>query len=127
MIPRLTVVLLTLLVAPSCGGEKCSDKPVTDACLSAERRSDCLREGGCWGAHGLTEVSSCLCPTRDAGTECADAQECEGYCIADVDEAACEAVTQGVCSEFVTVYGCNCMVRAPQSASDEPSGYGCYD
>lgn len=75
----------------------------------------CRACNGEWGRHGLAELESCLCRTRDKGKRCRDGADCQGQCLLpdppqlEVSDPGPPARGYfiGTCSEFVTTFGCN--------------------
>jgi len=93
-------------------------------------REACAACNGSWGRHGLSEVESCLCRTKDGGRPCRDGADCEGLCLVG-DDAKLEVVDPGPpargffvgrCSEYEGVFGCLRVIsrgvrdRGPQPA-----------
>jgi hypothetical protein len=101
---------------------------------TAERprsREGCDACQGRWGVHGLAEVETCICKTRDFGRTCRDGNDCEGECLAEesgfvvVDKGPpAKGYFRGRCSEFDTTFGCNRLIpegaskKGPQTADD---------
>ena len=78
-----------------------------------QTESECRSCNGSWGIHGLGDVVSCICRTRDAGKVCKDGLDCEGEC--EVVEGKVEVTEAGPpprgyfvgkCTEFDLVFGC---------------------
>lgn len=74
----------------------------------------CSACGGLWDRHGISEVESCVCKTKDGGRACRDGSDCEGQCLAGSD-AAFEVLDRGPpprgnyvgrCSDYDTTFGC---------------------
>ncbi len=100
-----------------------ADRPRTkEACVSCQGR---------WGIHGLAEVETCICKTRDSGRSCRDGADCEGQCLAEaggfvvVEKGPpAKGYFRGHCSEFDTTFGCNHMIpegvskKGPQLAEE---------
>ena len=94
---------------------------------------------GKWGRHGMADVESCLCRTKDKGRPCLDGAECEGQCVAgDKDFVVVDKGPpprghyKGLCSEFDVTFGCHRFVprgartRGPLAADDAAEQL-CYD
>jgi hypothetical protein len=94
---------------------------------------------GKWSKHGLAEVDSCICKTKDAGKVCRDGKDCQGDCIADDDgfevvEAGppAKGYWKGKCAEYDTTFGCHRTIatgtraKPPQTAEDA-AGTICVD
>jgi hypothetical protein len=110
------------------------DSEAKATAVVAERpksREACAACQGRWGVHGLAEVETCICKTRDSGRACRDGSDCEGQCLADekgfvvVDKGPpAKGYYRGRCSEFDTTFGCHHMIpegaskRGPQLAED---------
>ena len=107
-------------------------KAATTAPVERPRtREACAACQGSWGIHGLAEVETCICKTRDSGRACRDGADCEGQCLAEangfviVDKGPPpRGYYRGRCSEFDTTFGCHRMIpegaskRGPQLAED---------
>jgi hypothetical protein len=136
---RASLVALAILVTLACHRKEA--RPPA-AGLTAKRpgtASECRSCNGEWGVHGLVQMESCLCRTRDAGRRCRDGVECEGECIAQPGEV--EVVDPGPprrgyfvgrCSELDRMFGCFPLLmdgtvgHGPISL-DEPPGDVCID
>lgn len=93
---------------------------------TAGDEASCRACNGEWGVHGIAEMESCNCRTCDGRKRCTDGADCQGMCIADVDNPEYELVEAGPpargflvgrCSDLVTVFGCNAHVDAGARAS----------
>jgi hypothetical protein len=96
--------------------------PPPPAALTAERPTSkvaCDACGGLWAAHGVAQIESCVCRTKDAGKPCRDGADCSGSCIAD--EKKFEIVQPGPpprgfylgqCSIYDTTFGCFKVIPA---------------
>jgi hypothetical protein len=68
--------------------------------------------GGSWDFHGIRDVETCICPTKDAGKDCTDGQQCEGACIVSdngfqiVESGTSKGYWVGQCSQYDVTYGC---------------------
>ncbi len=104
------------------------EQPPADRPSTKEACDGC---SGKWGRHGLADVESCICKTKDAGKVCKDAAECVGQCLADEDGFEVvqagpppKGYWKGKCSEYDTTFGCNRIIGAgarakgPQLAED---------
>ena len=95
------------------------------ALAAAERpktKEACEACQGKWGIHGLAEVASCICRTRDSGRSCRDGADCEGQCLAETGDFVvvekgppAKGYFKGRCSEFDTTFGC--FQTIPEGAS----------
>jgi hypothetical protein len=79
------------------------------AAACSDPREDCEARDGEWvEPHIGADTGSCALPTSDAGKECSDGDECEGFCEAvhfeDGEEGA--PVLPGECSAWTTVDYC---------------------
>src|SRR5256885_14189612 len=86
---------------PSGKTERPTSKEGCDAC------------GGLWDIHGIGDSETCICPTKDAGENCTDGQQCEGACV--VTDDALQVTEQGDapkgyyvghCADYDTTFGC---------------------
>jgi len=110
-------------------------RPIAAATTAAperpKTREACQACQGKWGIHGLAEVETCICKTRDSGRACRDGSDCQGQCLAEangfvvVDKGPPpKGYYRGRCSEFDTTFGCNLMIpegaskKGPQVAED---------
>jgi hypothetical protein len=131
------MALLATLAAAGC--RKAAPPPArpdseAKALVTAERpktKEACEACQGRWGIHGLAEVETCICKTRDSGRSCRDGADCEGQCLAEsggfvvVDKGPpAKGYFRGRCSEFDTTFGCHHMIpegaskKGPQIADD---------
>lgn len=60
----------------------------------------CFEKGGLWGAVG-SGGTACMYPTRDAGKQCRNESDCDGYCLA----------RSGTCAPYTPMFGCNEIVQ----------------
>jgi len=96
-----------------------------------QTKEACAACRGLWAVHGISEVESCICRTKDGGRPCREGGECEGECIAD--DARFEVVEggppprgfyDGRCSDYDTTFGCyrvlprGIRTRGPLRAED---------
>ena len=78
----------------------------------------CENAGGRWGRAGLFPKPICTMPTHDGGRPCADIDECEGSCLADLTPAQRDLLMQrekleilGKCTPSSPVFGCMALVK----------------
>ncbi|MCV0412934.1 hypothetical protein [Nitrosarchaeum sp.] len=64
----------------------------------------CLLKGGIM-LQGLSSKPWCNLPTSDAGKECTDLSQCQGYCKPN-NESELNNEIIGICSEYMTSVGC---------------------
>lgn len=75
-------------------------------------KESCELLGGWWGTIGRMRVEICNLPTSDAGKECSDSDECEGYCIAELSREDWDKAIHGViyskgkCTAWISISGC---------------------
>jgi len=69
----------------------------------------CEVSGGHWGRLSLSPQEYCNPATSDAGKECTDESECQGYCEAKRD-AVIGSEDVGMCSEFKSYSGCTTAI-----------------
>ena len=88
-------------------------------------KAGCDACNGKWGRHGLADVQTCICKTKDGGKPCRDGAECEAQCVAmDDDFVVAEKGPppkghyKGRCAEYSTTFGCFRFV--PRGASKKP-------
>lgn len=82
-------------------------------------KSQCLHIGGVWKRLGPEPFESCNSQTKDRGTICTDNGDCEGMCLADINQSekvkenkeTLRIKTRGRCSEWRIVIGCFDMVE----------------
>jgi hypothetical protein len=81
-------------------------------------RPACDSAGGTWGKFGLFPREICRVPTHDAGRKCADADECEGTCLAAPTRAQLDRLRKheklrmdGQCTPHVPMFGCMAVVE----------------
>ena len=85
--------------------------------------TNCQKAGGVWGQQDNARIFSCNIPASNSGEKCSDSIQCEGICIADLnDESEKEMMKQdimdeinnipkktikknGTCSKWVTMHG----------------------
>lgn len=89
-----------------------AEKANTDLSESPDNQIDCEAVNGKWQESDL----KCLVATTDAGKECNDSSECQGYCAVDLSQGpeiysrfiseGRPVKTSGVCSENIFKYGC---------------------
>jgi hypothetical protein len=124
--PPATVASTAQTSAPAAGGP-----PAT--------REGCDACQGKWGRHGLADVESCICKTKDGGKECRDEADCEAQCVAgDQDFVVVEKGSppkghwKGRCAEYATTFGCHRFVpkgasKRPPLPADDAAEQLCYD
>jgi hypothetical protein len=156
-LPRSLVTLLfavASLAAVSCKHGDAAP-PATSTAVSAERsttiagaggtgdrpasKTACDACGGKWARHGLAEVESCICKTKDGGKACTDGNDCQAHCVAkDADFVVVQKGPpakghwKGKCSEYDTVFGCYRFVpkgasKKPPQLADDAADQLCYD
>jgi hypothetical protein len=138
------LLLTGLALALSLSGFAChrdgsSPPPAAGPRKTPQNEAECRACNGKWGVHGMLEVSSCLCPTRDAGKACKDGLDCEGEC--EVVDGKVEITEPGPpprgyfvgrCTAFDHVFGCRKLLmdgtvaRGPASL-DEALTEMCID
>jgi len=75
-------------------------------------KESCEAKGGLWGPIGLSPEERCNLPTSDAGKECSDSDECEGYCVAELlPEEWSKSGVKGQCTAWRIVVGCITLVE----------------
>lgn len=116
------VAVLGVIAMGSCA--RVQSKPQA---ASAEARTEPRNEEECracqgeWGRHGLANVESCICRTRDAGSPCRGGDECEGDCIASGEvqvtnpDPPRRGYFLGKCAERSPTFGC--FARLPEGAA----------
>ncbi|MBL9004242.1 MAG: hypothetical protein JNJ46_08355 [Myxococcales bacterium] len=83
----------------------------------AAAQAQCAKCQGTWGRFGVNKVAGCNCKTSDAGKECMDGEECEGYCMfVRYDTTGRE---HGLCSETTKLTGCHNIIYKGAS-KEEP-------
>lgn len=133
------LVLALSLFGPACHRDGSSPPAAAGPHKTPQNEAECRDCRGEWGVHGMAEVASCLCRTRDAGKSCKDGLDCEGEC--EVVEGKVEVTDRGPpprgffvghCTEFDHVFGCRKLLmdgtvaRGP-AALDEPLPETCID
>jgi hypothetical protein len=79
---------------------------------SPTTKEACDACGGSWDFHGIRDVETCICPTKDAGKNCTDGLQCEGACIVSdtgfqvVESGTSKGYWVGTCSQYDVTYGC---------------------
>ena len=69
--------------------------------------SECLEKKGYWGKVGLFGRSpECVISTKDAGKECSNTEDCEGYCVVPKENLGQAKELSGVCSKSYPLLGC---------------------
>jgi hypothetical protein len=117
-----------------CHRKEVRPPPVGLTVARPSTEAECRACNGEWGVHGLMEVQSCRCHTRDAGKRCKDGLECEGECV--LQSGATEVVEPGPprrgyfvgrCSEFDVLFGCyplltdGTVAHGPTSLEEPPA------
>jgi hypothetical protein len=131
----LTLVVFTLVALASVACSKKTPPPaLPDSTAQAQKaapgeppttKEGCDACNGKWGRHGLMDVQSCLCKTRDGGKPCRDGAECQAQCLAGDDDFVVvekgpppKGHYQGKCAEYQTTFGCFRFI--PRGASKQP-------
>jgi hypothetical protein len=132
------LLLVLVLLGSSCQRDS-SRPPVAGPQHQPQNAAECAQCKGQWGIHGMAQVETCLCRTRDAGKECRDGLDCEGEC--EVKDGRTEVTDPGPpprgyflgrCTEFDRVFGCRKLLMDGTHARgpvplDEPLGELCID
>jgi len=112
--------LVILFVA--CSNEKNTDGDSNELGLKSEitetikDQKSCEAVSGIWGTVGLSTIEQCNLPTIDAGKICKDSKDCEGACIADLNDVDFEKAktgviyTEGKCTQYRLNVGCHPFV-----------------
>lgn len=113
--------------------------PPPPAAARPTTKQSCDSCKGVWTKHGLSDVETCVCRTKDAAKVCRDGDDCEGDCLADengfeVTEPGppAKGFWKGHCSEFDTTFGCHRTIargarsRGPQ-VEDDAAATICVD
>jgi len=94
-----------------------------------QRMEECVQQGGAWGPVGIFPMPVCRLQTNDAGNPCADGDECESACIAELDQTELTILKGGKllrklgrCAPTSMVVGCHAFVVA-----GEITGITCLD
>ena len=81
-------------------------------------QKSCEQQQGQWKKLGLGIQEECNLLTADVNQACADSEECEGYCLAQLSEPELLkaqqnkiVTTNGYCSEWLKVVGCQVFVQ----------------
>jgi hypothetical protein len=142
MFPHMRALLFATAVVLGLAG--CHRKEARPAAAGLTARppataAECKTCNGEWAVHGLVQVESCLCRTKDVGKRCRDGLECEGECIL---QPGAEDVTEpgpprkgffvGRCSEFDHFFGCHKLLMDGTAAQgptllDETPSDVCID
>jgi hypothetical protein len=96
--------------------------------------AECRACKGEWAVHGLVQLESCLCRTKDVGKRCRDGLECEGECILQPGDVQVvepgpprRGFFVGRCSEFDHFFGCHKLLmdgtvaQGPAPLDEAPS------
>ena len=81
-----------------------------------QNKENCEASGGRWGRIGINPKESCNLPTKDAGKECSDSSECEGFCLVyltpeqESQIAAYPISIKGKCASWKITVGCLALV-----------------
>jgi len=82
--------------------------------ITPVNQADCETMNGQWNEDEI----KCYVATDDAGQECSDSSQCQGYCAADLPEIYNKFISEGqsveingLCSENVIKYGCLAIVE----------------
>lgn len=87
--------------------EKASDQTL----VVPDNEKDCLALAGEWKEFGPSNNKECNLFTTDAGKECSDGKECQGFCFTESEEIISQAdlsspvSTMGICSDSTVVTG----------------------
>lgn len=80
-------------------------------------REGCEKIGGVWTRPGPRPTEECNIPTKDAGKICSKSSQCEGVCLAELNQDDMRKgmrgklfKTQGKCSDYIKVMGCRAYV-----------------
>lgn len=117
---RWSFLVLGFIVATGC---RCSHQQPRATALEASARANtpetCRDCNGEWGPHGLAQVESCMCRTKDAGKPCKSKNDCESQCVAS-EPPQTQVLDKGPppkgyflghCHEFVPFFGCGHLLR----------------
>jgi hypothetical protein len=115
---RCAVISTILLLALSACAPLPTAQPTPTPEIPQDKAS-CEALGGRWGRIGLGPREQCNLPAVDAGMTCSDSDECEGMCLADLDEEEMDRVsrqgkelrTTGQCAAWRIVVGCLAVVE----------------
>jgi hypothetical protein len=131
------VTALALLLLSACRhGAAPRPASAAGAVPTAQTQEECKACHGEWGAHGLAQMTSCLCRTTDAGKPCYRRSDCQGLCVAgenvkrEVVQAGppAQGYFVGRCAEFNPIFGCmRVLDQAGPGPLDEPPGVLCID
>jgi hypothetical protein len=133
-----TGIVISLLLLSACRhGVPPRSATATSAARSApQTQEECKACRGEWGAHGLAQVTSCLCRTTDAGKRCTRRFDCQALCVAgeNVEREIMEkgppakGYFVGHCAEFDPIFGCmRVLDQAGPGPLDEPPTMLCID
>jgi hypothetical protein len=75
--------------------------PLASGCRTEMDAAACAAHGGDYEAAGLLPTPSCRCRMDDAGTPCRHAGDCQGLCLAPLDDPA-----DARCSVHLIEFGC---------------------
>lgn len=88
-----------------------SDKEANKTLDIPDNQNDCEVQGGQWSSFGTREIEECNLFTTDAGQECIDGSQCQGYCFTEDEELYQSAsilkavAAKGQCSADTIVSG----------------------
>lgn len=104
------------------------DKINDQSLVVPDNKNDCLAQNGEWKKFGPTDKEECNLFTTDAGKECSDGKECQGFCFVDTDiinqpAGGTAIATTGICSDSTVVTG-KCIAFVNEGKS---SGKLCID
>ena len=91
-------------------------------------KEGCEKSGGKWETIGLDLDEECNLKTSDFGNVCYDRSDCEGECIAELNNEEIKTIIEhsisknGKCSEYRIVVGCRYFVN-----SGKVDGLVCVD
>ena len=96
--PKL-LIFLSLFICISSG---CSNPPAAStvnnkktAIKIPNNQTECLARGGTWKAMGIFPEEICNLPTKDGGKSCSSSNECEGSCLAVLNNDEQSALMKG--------------------------------
>lgn len=64
----------------------------------------CVQCNGTWGTFGYVRKEQCNCKTTDAGKQCFDGNDCQGYCLFQRYDS--DGREEGQCSDQQHIVGC---------------------
>jgi hypothetical protein len=102
------------LGATDAGGLYLLDAPLElfDSAMD-KAQADCVASGDDWGVHGgFAAELGCAKVMKDAGKECHDERDCEGFCFLEksVKVSKTEKLVSGHCTRFKSRIGCHTVI-----------------